>query len=113
MKRTSGSLGSCHYEYAKLLPNGAIAPFTPEEEQIKTRLIKKYFGDLNEWTLGVVEDLKKGRITEEEAGQALKNLDSHGEYVSWKVELEQAIGTPIVKATRVANEIHFQEREEE
>lgn len=101
MKRTSGSLGSCRYEYAKIAANGAIVPLNAEEQKIKDQLIKKYFGNLNEWTLGVVEDLKKGRITEEEAGQALKNLDAHGEYLSWKGELEAAIGNPIVKATRV------------
>ena len=101
MKRTSGSLGSCRYEYAKIAVNGAIVPLNAEEQKIKDQLIKKYFGNLNEWTLGVVEDLKKGRITEEEAGQALKNLDAHGEYLSWKGELEAAIGNPIVKATRV------------
>lgn len=107
VKRTSGELGSCRYEYGELLPDGTIIPLTPEQQKIKNRLIKKYFGDLHEWTVGVVEDLKKGRITEEEAGQALRNLDARGEYLAWKCELEATLGIRIAKGTRVEEEIRF------
>lgn len=108
MKRTTGELGSCHYEYGRVMPNGEIIALTEEQQKIKNRLVKKYFGDLQEWTLGVIDDLKHSRITEEEAGQALRNLNSRGEYLAWKTELETTLGFPIAKGTRVANETHFE-----
>ena len=67
-------------------------PLTIEEERIKQEVTKKYFGSLESWTLGILDDLKKKKITQEEAGQALENLDAHGEFSAWRAELEARLG---------------------
>lgn len=100
-KRTEGSKGRCRYEYCKVDEQGNLVPFTEEEQKIKEELIKKYFGNLSEWTLGIADDLKRGRISKEEAADALEGLDEHGEYTCWLGELEARIGAPVRKATRI------------
>lgn len=98
---TAGEKGHCHYEFCKRDDNGNYVPFNAQEQKIKEELIRKYFGNLDEWVLGISEDLNRGRITREEAGLALENLDSHGDYVAWKTELEARIGATVHKATRI------------
>ena len=100
-KRTEGSKVRSRYEYCKVDEQGNLVPFTEEEQKIKEELIKKYFGNLSEWTLGIADDLKRGRISKEEAADALEGLDEHGEYTCWLGELEARIGAPIRKATRI------------
>lgn len=101
MKRTSGELGYCRYEYCKAGPEGELIPLTETEQKIKRQVTEKYFGNLEDFTLGIADDIKSGKITAEEAGLALANLDSHGEYKAWKTELEARLGCKIYKGTRV------------
>lgn len=101
MYRTEGTKGHCRYEYCKVDEQGNLVPFSAEEQKIKEELIKKYFGNLSEWTLGIADDLKRGRISKEEAADALERLDEHGDYLAWLNELEAKIGCKIKKATHV------------
>lgn len=104
MKRTNGELGYCRYEYCKEAPDGQLISLNEEEQKIKREVTEKYFGNLEDFTLGIAEDIKSGKITAEEAGFALANLDSHGEYLAWKNELETRLGCRIYKGTRVYKE---------
>ena len=100
MKLTSGELGQCRYEYCKII-NGELVPFTIEEQEIKRQITEKYFGRLEDFTLGILDDLQSGKITKEEAGDALTNLTLHGDYWAWKHELMKALNCEIYKATRI------------
>ena len=104
MKRTNGELGYSRYEYCKVGPQGQLVPLNEEEQKIKRQVTEKYFGNLEDFTLGIADDIKKGKITAEEAGLALANLGSHGEYLAWKNELEARLGCKIYKGTRVYEE---------
>lgn len=101
MKLTIGEKGSCRYEYCKQDKYGNYIPFTSQEEEIKRQVTKKYFGNLEDFTLGILDDMKNGKISKFEAGEALANLDNHGQYHAWKAELEERIGSPIYKGTRI------------
>ena len=105
VKLTAGERGRCRYEWCKKDSNGKLIPFTVEEEAIKQEITKKYFGSLESWTLGILDDLKKKKITQEEAGAALQSLDAHGEFSAWKAEVESRIGQPIYKGTRITDRI--------
>lgn len=104
MKRTSGELGYCRYEYCKMGLKGELIPLDEEEQKIKRQVTEKYFGNLEDFTLGIADDVKRGKITAEEAGLALANLGSHGEYLAWKNELEAKLGCKIYKGTRIYEE---------
>lgn len=100
MKRTNGEFGYCRYEYCKEDEKGQLIPFNEEEQKIKRQITEKYFGNLEDFTLGIVDDVKCGKITAEEAGLALANLGSHGEYLAWRSELETRLGCKVYKGTR-------------
>ena len=104
MKRTIGTQGYCYYEYCKIGDEGALIPLTAAEQEIKRAITTKYFGNLEDFTLGIAEDIRNGKITAEEAGLALSNLGHHGDYLAWRYELEAALGCKIYKATRVCQE---------
>lgn len=109
VKLTAGEKGHCRYEWCKKDTQGRLVPLTIEEEKIKQEVTKKYFGSLESWTLGILDDLKKKKITQEEAGQALENLDAHGEFSAWRAELEARLGQTIYKGTRVIGKTSIEE----
>lgn len=99
-KLTNGELGCCRYEYCKAVGDKLI-PFTTEEQAIKQQVTEKYFGRLEDFTLGILEDLSLKKINVEEAGQALAGLEEHGNYLAWKAELSERLNCTIYKGTRI------------
>ncbi len=100
---TGGEKGFCIYELCKQVNNECIE-FTEEEQEIKQKLLNKYFGKADEKIYCIKDMIATGEITEEEGWQELKeiiNLDNS--YLSFKIELESLIDCKVVRATRVTN----------
>ena len=112
-----GPLGSCIYlwcrkEYDEANDLVIYTELNDEEQEIKKKLMKKYFSTDVEKEIMVAEMVRMGEITKAEAYDALvemKNLNTAG-FMAFKKELERAIGCEIVKATfldRNSNKIEF------
>lgn len=75
-----GKIGSCIYIWCKKFGQGADAIlefFTPEENEIKKELMKKYFGDTTEKQLAVQQMVDSHEIKEEEAWRVLQLLTNY------------------------------------
>lgn len=96
-----GERGYCIYELCKEINNKCI-PFTAEEEAIKNKLLKKYYGNTEEKLIYIQDMVNNGEITEAEGWQELKEIaDLENKYVLFKNELEKLIQNKVVRATRV------------
>lgn len=113
-----GPLGSCFYlwcrkEFDKGNNLVIYTELSDEEQEIKKKLMKKYFSTDVEKEIMVAEMVRMGEITKAEAYDALcemKNLNTAG-FMAFKKELEKAIGCEIVKATfieRNSDKIEFE-----
>lgn len=97
-----GEIGYCVYELCKEVNNECI-PFTPEEMEIKSNLLKKYFGSADEKIVFVKNMVDNQEIKEEEGWEILNEiLEIDKNYWEFKSELELKIGYPVVRATRVS-----------
>lgn len=102
---TGGKIGDCFYLWCKkeVTEDGkpVYTMFTPEEQEIKKKLMKKYFSTDVEKEILVAEMVEMGEISKEQAYDMLcemKNLNRAG-FNAFRTELEVAIGCPIAKAT--------------
>lgn len=112
----AGLLGQCKYLWCKQeqLEDGTIVltEFTAEEQEIKQRLMKKYFATNEEKDILIREMVEAGEISKEEAYDLTceyRGLNQAG-FMGFKMELEQMIGCPITKGTiieRKGEQIHF------
>lgn len=100
-----GALGECKYLWCKQeqLNDGTVilTEFTEEEQQIKKRLMKKYFASDEEKDILIREMVDAGEITKEEAYDLsceYRGLNKAG-FISFKMELEEAIGASVTKGT--------------
>ena len=97
-----GTKGCRHYEFGKWV-EGEEYPIalTEEENIIKQRLLKKYFGDTEEKQLLVKNLISAGELTREAAWgyyERISNMDHN--YQAFLGELEHEIGHKVVRATR-------------
>lgn len=97
-----GTKGYRNYEFGKWV-EGEEYPiaFTEEENIIKQRLLKKYFGDTEEKQLLVKNLISAGELTREAAWgyyERISNMDHN--YQAFLGELEHEIGHKVVRATR-------------
>lgn len=99
---TEGELGTCKYEMCKEI-NGECVEFTEEEKKIKQELLNKYYGnDVSEKFVFIKDMLENKEITEQECWQELEKMtDMENRYWNYRNELEEKIGTKVVRATRV------------
>ena len=103
-----GERGVCRYIWAKQIGEGQYERFNEEEQAIYKRLLVKYFRGTDEKTIFVEDMIKRGEITEEEAWGVfsdMMNLD-YG-FMNFKIEMEEAIGCPIVRVTEIENQINW------
>lgn len=101
----SGKFGNCYYLWVKVASqrNGIkqLELLTPEEEEIKKELLKKYFSTDEEKEIMIAEMVERKEITKEEAYDALcelKHLNAGG-FMAFKAELEAKIGAQVLKGT--------------
>ena len=103
-----GEKGVCHYIWAKQIGEGQYERFNDTEQAIYKRLLVKYFKGADEKTIFVRDMIKRGEITEEEAWgvyEDMMNLEQG--FMNFKIEMEEAIGYPIVRVTEIENQINW------
>lgn len=103
-----GEKGVCRYIWAKQIGDGQYERFNETEQAIYKRLLVKYFKGVDEKAIFVKEMIKRGEITKEEAWKVyeeITNLDSS--FMSFKAEMEETIGYPIVRATEIEDQINW------
>lgn len=105
-----GRSGRCVSQIVKIGPGGELIEFTPEEKQIKNKLIKKYFGTDDEKEYIILEEFRAGNCTGDEVAYALLNIKNHTEanVQAFLTELKKALG-PTAKATKLINETYFED----
>lgn len=111
-----GSLGRCYYLWCKVNKTENeiyFVPFTEEEEQIKKRLLKQFFGTDEEKDILIAQMVDSGEITEAEAyrlTREYRGLNNTG-FMGFLKALESVIGSKIVKATKFEKELYFDKEE--
>lgn len=107
-----GSIGSCVYLWCKKTGEGInteYALLTPEEEELKQTLIKKYFGDATEKQIIVKGMVEMGEIRKEEAWSVLEELTgmNNNNFIMFLSELQAKIGCQIVRGTLVDRDVEM------
>ena len=103
-----GERGVCRYIWAKQISEGQYERFNDTEQAIYKKLLVKYFKGADEKTIFVRDMIKRGEITEEEAWgvyEDMMNLEQG--FMNFKIEMEEAIGYPIVRVTEIENQINW------
>ena len=103
-----GERGVCRYIWAKQIGEGQYERFNDTEQAIYKRLLVKYFKGADEKTIFVRDMIKRGEITEEEAWgvyEDMMNLEQG--FMNFKIEMEEAVGYPIVRVTEIENQINW------
>ena len=98
-----GSLGHCRYMWCKEDDQGNLSVLTPEEEQIKQKLMKKYFGDATEKQILVQGMVEAGEIKKEEAWDILTQMTNMRgvNFYTFLKELQETLGCKVIKGTMV------------
>lgn len=107
----AGTLGNCIYLWCKkdITPEGEtiLTEFTDEEQEIKKRLMTKYFATNEEKDIMIAEMVEIGEITKEEAYDLMteyRGLNQKG-FMSFLKELQDIIGSNVVKGTLIRKRI--------
>lgn len=102
-----GELGRCTYTWCKKIGDGRTAeiiPLTPEEEEIKQKLIQKYFGDVSEKQVIVKAMVESGEISKEDAWEVLEeltNMKGQGNFMAFLGELQEKLNCMVIRGTNV------------
>ena len=100
-----GELGKCTYTWCKKMGDGRTAdiiPLTEEEEEIKQKLIQKYFGNASEKQVIVKAMVETGEITAEEAWgvlEELTNMKGQGNFRAFLAELQETLNCMVIRGT--------------
>lgn len=100
-----GEKGCCEYVWCVELGEGQYRELTPQEQEVKTELLKKYFGDASEKQLMVEAMVKAGEITEAEAFSVLKQMTgmNNAGFYGFLKELNKRLNCKVIKATKLIN----------
>lgn len=100
---TEGKKGYSIYAWGKYIQEGdtvRLVPLTKEEEEIKDKLIKKYFGNTTEKQVFVQGMVDNGEITKEQAWGVLQELTNmEGKFQAFKAEFAVAINSAVGQGT--------------
>ncbi len=102
-----GKIGSCEYLWCKKLvgENGEVEyrRLTPEEEEIKKKLMKKYFGDATEKQILIQGMVEAGEVKKEDAWELLTEWTGMKgkNFMSFLLELQGILGCRIIRGTLV------------
>lgn len=113
-----GSLGKCTYTWCKKVGDGwtaDIIPLTEEEEELKQKLIRKYFGDVSEKQVIVKAMVETGEITAEEAWSVLEeltNMKGQGNFKAFLSELQEKLNCMVIRGTVIEpnNQLEYAEQ---
>ena len=96
------------YSWGKRIQEGdkfKLVPLTEEEEEIKDKLVKKYFGNTTDKQIFIQGMVDNGEITKEQAWEALEELTNMKEkFKAFKADFELAINNPIGRGTYLIEE---------
>ena len=105
---SSGTVGRSVYSWGKRIQEGdkfKLVPLTEEEEEIKDKLVKKYFGNTTDKQIFIQGMVDNGEITKEQAWEALEELTNMKEkFKAFKADFELAINNPIGRGTYLIEE---------
>ena len=106
-----GKLGSCKYLWCKQDEDGKLRFLTKEEEQIKSKMIKKYFGDAEQKQIIVQGMIEAGEITKEEAWDILTQMTNMkgNNFLLFLKQLQRTIGCRVIRGTLVQRNLIEQE----
>lgn len=91
----TGEIGSCKYEWCKKIGNTYQA-FTEAEHKMFKMILEKSYSDNAEFLFNLNDDLNNKRISKEEYINVMRD-----NFFEIKAKIEEALGSTIVKATRV------------
>lgn len=83
-------------------------PLTPEEEEIKQKLILKYFGNVSEKQVIVKAMVESGEISKDEAWDILEeltNMKGQGNFMAFLTELQEKLNCMVIRGTQTYTEI--------
>ena len=101
MSGVPGTDGTCSYVWCKKLPNGRLAHLSEEEQEIKTKLLKKYFSTADEKTAMVQTMIENGELNKEEAWQYYsKIINLPANYSSFMFDFKAQTGIQLVRGTQ-------------
>ena len=99
----SGLKGHSVYAWGKYIQQGEeikLIPLTKEEEEIKNKLVKKYFGDTTDKQIFVQGMVDNGEITKEQAWNVLDELTNmSNNFKAFKADFEVAINSAVGRGT--------------
>lgn len=106
-----GILGRCEYTWCKQEKDGSLRFLTKEEQDIKTFLIKKYFGDASEKQIIVQAMVDSGEITQEEAWRVLTRMTNMkgNNFLAFLKQLQKKIGCRVIRGTFVQRYVEKKE----
>lgn len=101
MSGVPGTDGTCSYVWCKKLPNGRLAHLSEEEQEIKTKLLKKYFSTADEKTAMVQTMIENGELSKEEAWQYYsKIINLPANYSNFMHDFKTQTGIQLVRGTQ-------------
>jgi hypothetical protein len=101
MSGIPGTEGTCFYVWCKKLPDGRLAYLSDEEQEIKTKLLKKYFSTADEKTAMVQTMVENGEISKEEAWQYYsKIINLPANYSNFMFDFKKQTGIQLVRGTQ-------------
>lgn len=101
--QNGGKLGNCIYVWCKQEENGELRFLTKEEQDIKTAMIKKYFGDASEKQIIVQGMVEAGEISKEQAWDVLTEMTNMkgNNFLAFLKQLQKRIGCRVIRGTYV------------
>ena len=115
---TIGTIGSCVYVWCKrsLDENNQIHYdfLTEEEQEIKKKLITKYFGDATQKQLLMKGMVDAGQLTVEQAWYELMKITNmqDGNFLEFLKQLQATLGCQVVRGTYVTRQLSAFDMEE-
>lgn len=98
-----GKKGYAIYAWGKRVQDGdqvKLVPLTEQQQEIKRKLIKKYFGDTTEQHIFVQGMVEAGEITKEQAWGVLEELTNmKDKFNAFRAEFQVAINSSIGRGT--------------
>lgn len=101
--REGGRLGNCRYVWCKQQEDGKLRFLTENEEKVKERIIKKYFGDASEKQIIVEAMVQAGEIGKEQAWDVLREMTNMkgNNFMGFLRELQKELGCRVIRGTLV------------
>lgn len=105
LKKNGGKLGDCCFLWCMELENTEkyrdYRFFTPEEEEIKRQIYRRYYGDADDQMLNLHLAYKNGEISKDELAEYFEHMDddNNSKYMGFIGDLREALGGNVAHVT--------------